>query len=89
MKPFGHLAIEFFDKGAGFCWRTYRKLGNGFTYIDSVMGPFIDTAGTITPLTAFDERWIMYLVATTAGWLPYLADEGIHFVRYSTNRVRR
>ena len=89
MKPFGHLAIEFFDKGAGFCWRTYRKLGNGFTCIDSVMGPFTDIAGTTTSLTTFNERGIMNLAATNAGWLPYLADEGIRFIHYSSNRVRR
>ena len=29
------------------------------------------------------------LAATNAGWLPYLADEGIRFVHYPANRVRR
>ena len=29
------------------------------------------------------------MVATNAGWLPYLADEGIKFVHYPANRVRR
>ena len=53
------------------------------------MGPFIEIVRTITPLTAFDERGIMYLVATNAGWLPYLTDEGIRFIHYSANRVRR
>ena len=32
---------------------------------------------------------ITYLAATNAGWLPYLVDEGIRFVHYPTNRVRR
>ena len=64
-------------------------MGTGFTYPDSVMGPFTDTAGTTTPLAAFDERGITYLVATNAGWLPYLADEGICFVHYFANKVRR
>ena len=46
-------------------------------------------AGTNTPLTAFDEMRITYLVATNAGWLPYLVDEGVRFVHYLANRVRR
>ena len=53
------------------------------------MGPFVDTTGTITPLTSFEERGITYLAATNVGWLPYLADEGIRFVHYPANRVRR
>ena len=54
-----------------------------------VMGPFTDTTGTTTPLTTFDERVITYLATTNAGWLPYLIDEGIHYVHYFANRVRR
>ena len=50
---------------------------------------FVDTVGTITPLTSFDETGITYLVATNAEWLPYLAVEGISFVHYHANRVRR
>nr|XP_023874071.1 uncharacterized protein LOC111986625 [Quercus suber] len=80
LKPIGHPAIEFFDKGVGFSWRAYRSLGKGFTCADSVIGPFFDTAGTITPLTSFDERGITYSAATNAGWLPYLADEGFSSV---------
>ena len=53
------------------------------------MGSFIDTIGTITPLTGFDERGITYLAATNAGWLPYLADEGVRFIHYSADRVKR
>ena len=59
------------------------------TSVDSVMEPFTDTARTTTPLTAFDERWIIYLATTNAWWLPYLANKGIQFMHYSTNRVRR
>ena len=29
------------------------------------------------------------MAATNAGWLPYLADEGIRFIHYLANRVRR
>ena len=61
----------------------------GYTCTDYVMGPFIDTARTTTPLTSFEVRGITYLAATNAGWLPYLADEGIRFVHYPANRVRR
>ena len=64
-------------------------MGAGYTCTDSVMGPFVDTAGTTTPLTSFEERGITYLAATNAEWLPYLADEGLRFVYYPTNRVRR
>ena len=53
------------------------------------MGSFVDTIGTTTPLVSFDETGITYLAATNAGWLPYLADEGIRFVHYPANRVRR
>ena len=53
------------------------------------MGQFVDMAGTTTPLVGFEERGITYLVATNAGWLPYLADEGIRFVHYLANQVRR
>ena len=53
------------------------------------MGSFVDTVGTTTLLTGFDEIGITYLEATNAGWLPYLADEGVRFVHYPANRVRR
>ena len=89
MKPFGHLVIEFFDKGVGFSWRAYRSLGTGFTCANSAMGPFVNTVGTSTLLTGFDESGITYLAATNTGWLPYLADEGIRFVHYFADRLRR
>ena len=50
---------------------------------------FVDAARTTTPLSTFDERGITYLVATNAGWLPYLTDEGVMLVHYSADRVRR
>ena len=53
------------------------------------MGSFVDTIGTTTPLAGFDETGITYLATINAVWLPYLADEGIRFVHYPTNRVRR
>ena len=53
------------------------------------MGLFVGTAGTTTPLIDFDETEITYLAATNTGWLPYLADEGIRFVHYLANRVKR
>ena len=89
LKLFGHPTVKFFDKGVGFCWRAYRNLGSSYTCANSVMGSFVDAVGTTTPLTAFDERGITYLAATNAGWLPYLADEGIRFVHYSAVRVMR
>ena len=89
LKPIDHPTVEFFDKGVGFSWRAYMNLGTGYTCADSVMGPFVDTTGTTTPLTGFKERGITYLAATNAGWLPYLADKGIRFVHYPANRVRK
>ena len=89
MKPIGHPAVEFFDTGVRFSWRAYRNLGTGYTCADSVMGPFVDTAGTTNPLTDFEERGITYLAATNARWLPYLANEGVRFVHYPANKVRR
>ena len=80
LKPFGYPAIEFFDKGVVFSWRAYRDLSSRFTCADSAMGSFMATTGTTTLLIAFDERGITYLAATNVGWLPYLADEGIHYV---------
>ena len=53
------------------------------------MGPFMAIAGTTTPLTAFAERGITYLATTNAGWLPYLVVEGVRYVHYSANWVRR
>jgi len=64
-------------------------LGAGYTCADSVMVPFVNIAGTTAPLTSFEERGITYLAATNTEWLPYLADEGLRFVHYPTNRVRR
>ena len=64
LKPIGHLAIKFFDKGVGFSWRAYRNLGTGYTCADSLMDPFVDTVGTTTPLIGFEERGITYLAAT-------------------------
>ena len=80
MKLFGHSTIEFFDKGVGFSGRAYRDLSNGFTCADSATGSFMATAGTTTPLIAFDEKGITYLAATYMGWLPYLVDEDIYYV---------
>ena len=89
LKSFRHLAVEFFNKGVGFCWRAYKNLGTSFTCANLVMGPFTNITGITTLLTAFDERGIMYLAANNAGWLPYLIDEGVRFVHYYANRVRR
>ena len=89
LKTIDHFAIESFDKGIGFYWRAYRNLGTGYTCADSVIGLFVNTTGTTTPLTNFKETGITYLAATNAGWLPYLADEGLRFVYYPANRVRR
>ena len=88
MKPFGYPIVEFFDKGLGFSWRAYRYLSSGFTCVDSTISFFMATTGTTTPLTAFDGRGITSLAATNAKWLPYLADKGICYVHYSTNRVK-
>jgi len=64
-------------------------LGAGYTCVDSIMGPFVDIAETTTPLTGFKKRGVTYLAATNVGWLPYLADEGLRFVHYPANRVKR
>ena len=68
---------------------TYKNLGVDYTCADSAMGSFVDTIGTTSLLVSFDETGITYLAATNAGWLPYLAEEGIRFVHYPANRVRR
>ena len=47
------------------------------------------TANSTTPLVSYNERGITYLATTNAQWLPYLADEGLWYVHYSTHRVRR
>ena len=64
-------------------------MGTGYTCVDFAIGLFVDTTGTTTPLTDFDETEITYLAATNVGWLHYLANEGIRFVHYPTNRVKR
>ena len=81
--------VESFDEGVGFSWRAYKNLGANYTCMDSTMGSLVDTIGTTTPLVSFDETGITYLAATNAGWLPYVVDEGIRFVHYPANRVRR
>ena len=83
------LWLNIFDEGVGFSWTAYRNLGTDYTCVDSVMGLFVDTIGTTTPLVSFDETEITYLAATNAGWLPYLADKGIRFVHYPPNWMRR
>ena len=85
MKPIGYSVVESFDEGIGFSWRAYRNLGVNYTCIDSAMGLFADIVGTTTFLVGFDKIGITYLVATNAGWLPYLADKGIRFVHYPAN----
>ena len=89
LKPVGYSVVESFDEGVSFSWRAYRNLGANYTCIDSAMGSFVDTIGTTTPLASFDETGITYLAATNAGLLPYLTDEGIRFIHYPANRVRR
>ena len=89
MKPIDYSIVESFDEGVGFSWRAYRHLSTGYTCMDSAMDLFVDIVGTTTPLAGFDEIGITYLVVTNTGWLPYLADEGIRFVHYLANRVRR
>ena len=68
---------------------SIQDLGTSYTCAKFVTGPFVNTTGTTTPLTNFEERGITYLAATNAKWLPYLADEGIRFVHYLANRVKR
>ena len=85
LKPISYSVVESFDEGVGFSWRAYRNLGIGYTCVDSAMGLFVNTVGTTTPLTGFDETGITSLAATNAGWLPYLANEGIRFVHYPAN----
>ena len=89
LKPVGYSVVESFDEGVSFSWRAYRNLGANYTCIDSAMGSFVDTIGTTTPLASFDETGITYLAATNAELLPYLTDEGIRFIHYPANRVRR
>ena len=89
LKPIGYSVVKSFDEGVGFSWRAYRSLGANFTCIDSVMGLFVNTIGTTTPLVGFNETGITYLATTNARWLPYLADEGIRFIHYPANRARR
>ena len=89
LKPIDYSVVESFDEGVGFSWRAYRHFSIGYTCVDSAMGSFVNTVRTTTPLAGFDEIGITYLAATNAEWLPYLADEGVKFVHYPANRVRR
>ena len=87
LKPIGHPAIELFNKGVGFSWRAYKNLGISYTCAGSTISPFVDTIGS--ELTGFDERGITNLAATNTGSLPYLADEGVRFMHYSADNVKR
>ena len=64
LKPIGYSVVESFNEGVGFSWRAYINLGSSYTCINSAMGLFIDTVGTTTSLTGFDEKRTTYLVAT-------------------------
>lgn len=89
LKPFGHLVVDYFDKGVGFSRRAYRDFSTSYTCADLVMGPFMGIVGTMSPLGAYDGKGITYVAATNSRWLPYLANEGIWCVHYSTHIVRR
>ena len=89
LKPIDYSIVESFGEGVGFSWRAYRNIGSGYTCVDFAMGLFVDTIETTTLLTGFNETEITYLAATNAGWLPYLANEGMKFVHYPANWVRR
>ena len=47
LKPIGYSVVKFFDEGIGFSWRAYRNLGTSFTCINSAMGLFVNTVGTL------------------------------------------
>lgn len=81
--------MEFFNKGVGFSYRACKDFKVRYTCVNSVIGPFMGNAGTTTPLVAYDKREITYLAATNARLLPYLGDEGLRYVHYSTHRVKR
>ena len=81
--------MEFYDKGMGFFWRAYRDFSVGYTCTGSMMGPFMGTTGMTTSLVAYNEKGIIYLVATNVGTLPYLADMGLWYVHYSAHKVMR
>lgn len=70
LKPLGHPTVEFFDKGVGVSFRACRNFSAGYTCANSMMRPFMGTAGMITPLVAYDEKGITYLAATNVGCLP-------------------
>ena len=89
LKPFGHSAVEFFNKGMGFSWRACRDFSARYTCAGSVMGPFIGTASITTSLVAYNKKGITYLAATNARWLPYLVDKGLRYVHYTAHRVMR
>ena len=73
LKPIDHSAVEFFGKGVGFSWRAYRNLGTGYTCANSVMDPFVDTAGTTTSLIGFKEggllSWQPLMLGVCLIWL--------------------
>lgn len=54
-----------------------------------MIGPFMGTVSTTTPLVAYDERGITNLASTNARWLPNLTNEGVRYVHYFAHRVRR
>nr|XP_023924251.1 uncharacterized protein LOC112035649 [Quercus suber] len=89
LKSIDYFVLECFDEGVGFVWRAYRNLSTGYTCVDSAMGSFVDTVMTTTPLAGFDEIGITYLAAINARWLPSLVYEGIRFVHYLANGVKR
>ena len=59
LKPIYHPVVEFFNRGVGFSWRAYKHLGAVYTCADTVMGQFVDTVGTTTPLVGYGDNFLL------------------------------
>lgn len=64
LKPFGHLVVEFLIREWDFLGKACEDFSAEYICADSMMEPFMGTAGTITLLVAYDEKEIIYLATT-------------------------
>jgi hypothetical protein len=83
-----HGLIPSLDHESKVCWRPYEVTRCGFVY-NSVMSWFRDVEARSYALPSEDMRFLTYLSATNAGWLPVLSFARLQFTTYCVHGVRK
>ena len=87
-KFYDHNLIPSLDSESKICWRPYGVTHRGFSY-DSMISEFCNVEAQDYTLIIGDMRYLTYLSAINAGWLPVLSSGRLQFTAYSAYRVRR